>query len=258
MNKERTAESDGFGDNSTEIAASERGRRRREWLRIALSVVTRLAGIGAIIISLGGVALYVAGVFAQNSYLSYFSIDPDGFPRSSDWLAVRGYFFTFERLFSIVSQLSWKLLLVYFGVVTYLIVLFRWQPKPRKVRKIILPWWLELGGWTRIIGSSVMYAGWALVVSYFAFILALVVAMFPALIGGSAGRSAAIADASKYAEGCSQEQPCTELLLNGEVVGSGFILAISLEHVALWDARNGRVRVVPRHGLELSTPVPGN
>lgn len=218
-------------------------------LPMVLSVLPRLAAIGAIGISVAGISLHLCGYVAQSSYLRSFGLDPDGFPRSADWLTFNGYYTAMDRASWVLSNMSWWLFL---GVVFYLALLIltvRWEPSkrypPRWLRRLNPHPMLKLGA------SSISYAFFGVSSVYIALVLAVLILIVPGLAGETAGRKKADEDLRLYLAGCDERRPCSEVWRGEFKLVEGFVLATSATHIAMFDPALGASKIVERTGTSL-------
>lgn len=76
----------------------------------------------------------------------------------------------------------------------------------------------------------------------------------PAAFGEVAGRFAAEREASEYKKGCELARaPCVELSKDGSIIATGFVLDINPSHIAIFDEKLQRARVLPMENVEITS-----
>jgi hypothetical protein len=236
-------------DGSGASASLAKEGRSDAWF----ATVSRLFVVCAALASVGAVSLHLCGYVAQRSFLRAFSVDPDGFPRSTDWMLVNGYYSVIDIGLSLLKNaIGWTSLgvFVFFAI---LIAIFRWKPT-----KTEGPKWLgrlRRSSAFQLWGVSFLFSGLTFLVAYLALPLALIFIMIPAFAGETFGEARARELVELYQKGCSTANPCTEVWVGGSRAASGFVIATSTERLAFYDVDSKVVRLLENSELELRSPI---
>jgi len=215
--------------------------------------ISKLVAMLAVPITIAGAAIHVCGYSAQVGYLRVFNIDPDGFPRSTDWLMFNGYYSAFERVAWLAGAMkSWIAVFVVLYV-TLLVTIFRWKPAkrtpPEWIRRLDTSkniWFLFANFLGSAIGLGVVWIS--------VMIAALLLAM-PGIAGESAGKRMARDRIAEYVEGCSASNPCSEIFGHPSGPSRGFVVATSAEHVAIFVPESMAVEIIERAGTRIVSSV---
>lgn len=218
------------------------------------SILTRLTALGAILASIGGVVLHISGTAAQRGYLRAFSVDPDAFPRSADWILLNGYFSILDLASIIVVNMLTPIGLVVLIAMTGIVAIYRWKPKSDGPPQLLLRLAALMPGWLKQFLFNVSVAYLAQAVIFITVAVAVLVAIVPWATGESYGVRAAKEDIARYKKGCHAVQ-CSELWRGTQKMADGWIVASSPTHLAFYDAARSTVRLIERQGVEILSPV---
>lgn len=217
------------------------------------ALLAKLAKAIAILASAGAVALHLIGYVAQQSYLRAFNVDPDGFPRTMDWMLIFGYYSVLDVgvfVFNNSNRAKMAMIFVFLFIFT---VIFRWTPKRKK-----RPAWVvrlsRIKG-VKFLIFNVLMPAISILAVYPVFIISLLIAIVPAAMGESVGNRAARANIVLYGDGCTMDNPCSQIWMSGGLVAKGFVIATSADRVAFYDVDMGMVRQLERSSLELRTAI---
>ena len=218
---------------------------------MALSALTAIAAAGT-------AALHLIGEVQHRSYLQYWNVDANFFPKPVDWILINGYYGVFDRMAAILTAVLANL--PWLAVATVILGLYLFLLRSSVASGSGEPptWLLRLPHWgQRLIRQLLLTALFVAAVPLALLLLAIFMAV-PALLGEIAGKAAAQREAVEYMKGCQDSKiPCVELRREGEVVATGFVLESSSSHIAVFDAQAQRGRVLALEKLEiLSSSAP--
>lgn len=236
---------------NAEIVLNDVSGASFKWPHIPISVWIALTGAYCMYV------IHLTGKMFHETYLIFFGIDPNLFPRSLDEIAVLGQVVFLEKSTWIFLEIAdaigvnWSWILI--GSSFYFFAIFsirRRFPKgaPVSQRIHVYPWLKDLGkGFllTTLIILPMVYlsACW------------LLMAWLPVPLGQSAGSDRYKKDMEIFKQGCkaaTQQQQCVQLLkANKLALAEGFLIDSSSNHVALYDVNLKQVRAVERAGTEL-------
>jgi hypothetical protein len=181
------------------------------------------------------------------------------FPRTVDRILIAGFSWLVVSgltLGQVVLDYLWELLLLALAVVAYWSV---WTSVLRWVDMVEPPRWLTSLP-SVVARTAAMYflilCGLFLVVGG-TFLISVVLAQ-PIIVAERLGKEQALKDKQRYSKGCrsAPQTTCFEFRRGSVVAGRGFLIESSPEHLAIFDVALGRVRVIPRQGLESTSPAP--
>jgi hypothetical protein len=223
--------------------------QKNSWLKAPnwpamLSVTTAL-------IAFSTVMLHLIGATRHRNYLNFWGIDQGLFPKAADWTLINGYYGVFDRFIAILgatlSSLHW---LAFAGIILGIYVFVLCTPSSGSAKK---PAWLERRSarfqrFFRQVALTTIIV-WFSPLALFVFTAVLAV---PAAFGEIAGKSAAEREASEYVKGCKQSSiSCVELSKDGNVIATGFVLDSTTSHIAIFDEKLQRGRVIPMENIEI-------
>lgn len=240
---------------SVKMPYPEENTPSRKWFAlswpVALSALTAIAAAGT-------AALHLIGEVQHRSYLQYWNVDANFFPKPVDWILINGYYGVFDRMAAILTAVLANL--PWLAVATVILGLYLFLLRSSVASGSGEPptWLLRLPHWgQRLIRQLLLTALFVAAVPLALLLLAIFMAV-PALLGEIAGKAAAQREAVEYMKGCQDSKiPCVELRREGEVVATGFVLESSSSHIAVFDAQAQRGRVLALEKLEiLSSSAP--
>lgn len=211
-----------------------------------------LAGVLSALSAIAAAVLHFVGMVAHRSYMSYWGLDADLFPKANDWILMNGYYSIFNRSVAALSAIYGQLLL--FLLMAFLVglyVSFLLSPSDfgaNRLFKLVEKLPASVRGFVRR----------ALVVFLITLVLPLVLLAFttflaiPALVGETAGTATGEQHSLEFKKGCSKSrQKCIELRRSGSVFATGYVIDSSTAHIAVFDVSLDRARSLPRDGVEI-------
>lgn len=224
---------------------------------LALSWPTALSLFTALVAA-GTVTLHLIGDVSHRQYLKYWGIDAGLFPKTADWILINGYYGVVDRFITILIAMLGNVHWLAAAAVILGVYVFILLSPASGASGDASAWLLRQPEWRRrLIRQMLLTALFVGVVPCALFLLTAFMAV-PATLGETAGRAAAENEASEYRKGCqSSKIPCVELKGEGGVISTGFVLDSSPSHIAIFDARLQRGRVLALEKLEVvSSRVP--
>lgn len=215
--------------------------------------ISKLAAMLAVPITIAGAAIHVCGYSAQVGYLRVFNVDPDGFPRSTDWLMFNGYYSAFERVAWLAGAMKAWIAVFVVLYVTLLVTIFRWKPAKRTPPEWIRK--LNTSKNTRFLLVNFIGSAVGLGVVWISVMIAALLLAIPGIAGESAGNKMARDRIAEYVEGCSASNPCSEIFGYPSVALRGFVVATSAEHVAVFVPESMAVEIIERAGTRIVSSV---
>lgn len=222
--------------------------------RLSTLPISGMAGAVAALVAMGTVLLHMVGALMHVQYLSFWGIDADLFPKSTEWTLLRGYYGVFERFIAILSAVRTELLVFFAAAVAlalYFAILFNPQSFGAETAGGLIERLPARGrGFVRRL-----LTGFMLLLLLPCLMLFLVVPMGAlGAVGETAGRALAERNAEDFRRGCDQSKAqCIELRRDGIVFSTGYLLDSSVSHIAVFDVGLGRARALPRDGIEMVT-----
>lgn len=210
-----------------------------------LSILTALVAVGS-------VSLHIMGESSHRAYLQYWGMDTGAFPKSTDWLLINGYYGLVNRsalvLRTIVGNLGWWAAATV-AAALYLFVLL----SPAGAGSGALPKWLaQRSQWCQRLARYMVGAFLVATIVPVVLLVWTAVMVTPAAVGEANGKAHAEREAAEFKKGCAKSKHiCFELKKGGEVLGSGFLLDGSSSHIAIFDAKLQRARIIPREAVEM-------
>lgn len=214
---------------------------------------SKLLSAATVLVAASTVVLHVIGAARHQSYLNFWGINQGLFPKTTDWTLINGYYGVFDRFVAILSatlsNLHWLAIVsIILGI--YVFVLLTPSGEPTKKPA----WFDRLSiGWQRFFRQVMLTAIYVLISPIALFFVTTFIAV-PAAFGEVAGRSAAEREASEYKKGCELARlPCVELSKDGSIIATGFVLDINPSHIAIFDEKLQRARVLPMENVAITS-----
>ncbi len=218
----------------------------------SLSVwVGRLTSVAALLIALGtlvGVCLHLTGHVAHITELRRVGVPSDLFGRGAEWTMINGYYAIYLESARMLANMPWK----HLGVTCLMIAVAIWffrLPAPKRVRS---QWGEKIPVWLKNAVSAIFVSALTMTVAFYLFLVVLLIAIIPALVGESAGKRSADKMIDSFRTGKHYLDPA-EIWRENELMIRGHIVATSTEHLAIFDTENQRLRVVELQNLEIRT-----
>ncbi|KAA8921392.1 hypothetical protein GIY21_20435 [Xanthomonas sontii] len=201
--------------------------------------------------TLAGIVLHGCGHVAYTSYLDAWGVQADLFPQSADWKVVRGYYAIVLQGIGIVRSVPWRAAALIFFLLSVAIWLYRLptRPKSKKSNSFLekRPWLKEFFS-SFALGASVIY----LIVMLY--LVGLLVAIIPGLVGERAGTEQASKEKRRLLGPVSDID--TELWEGDQRKIRGHIIASSSELIAIYDIDLHQVRTLSRGDWEIRRVTP--
>lgn len=204
------------------------------------------------LIAVGSATLHLVGSIWHRNYLSYWGVDAELFPQSTDQVMLTGFYALFDRLLLLFIALvkEWYLLLL--GVaLLFLLAMYIDALTDRAVDAVVK---VAHSGrpWRKRVVQGLMlgltFASFALLATF------VLVAMMgiPAAAAEMSARKSAEANAEDFAKGCAaSKRSCVEIQRAGQPPVQGYLLESSPTHLAIFDAGIRRSRTMSRDGVEV-------
>lgn len=214
---------------------------------------SKLLSAATVLVAASTVVLHVIGATRHQSYLNFWGINQGLFPKTTDWNLLNGYYGVFDRFVAILSatlsNIHWLVIAsIILGI--YVFVLLTPSGNPVKT-----PAWLGglSTGWQRFL-RQVMLTSVFVLLSPLALFLVTTFFAVPAAFGEIAGESVAESAAAEYKKGCELSRyPCVELNKGGSIIATGFVLDINPSHIAIFDEKLQRARVLPMENVAITS-----
>ncbi|PZP63415.1 MAG: hypothetical protein DI597_03710 [Pseudoxanthomonas spadix] len=199
--------------------------------------------------TLAGIVLHGCGHVAYTSYLDAWGVQADLFPQAADWKVVRGYYAIVLQGAGVIKSVPWDAAALIFFLLSIGIWLYRLptRPKSRKLKPFFekRPWLMEFF-------SSFALGAFAIYLIVLFYLIGLLVAIIPGLVGERAGMEQATKEKRLLIGPVSRAE--TELWEDGERKIRGHIIASSSELIAIYDIDLHRVRTMSRGNFEIRGP----
>lgn len=213
---------------------------------------TWIVGTLSVMVAVGTVLLHAVGTIAHTRYLWSWGVDPNLFPKTTDWNLIFGYYALFDRAFAalsgVVGELLWFIgaALLAAAYVTLLLSVGSGESEGMKRILNALP--------ARFRSGAKRFILTFLVLCLLPFALAVITSLMavPGALGESAGRSFSEKKLADFKKGCAQSlAPCVEVRRDGNPLATGYLLDSSASHVAILEISSKHARTIPLAGVEL-------
>ncbi|MCD9125399.1 hypothetical protein [Luteimonas fraxinea] len=218
-------------------------RSQSTWMNLATSMAALLIAVGTLL----GICLHLTGHVAHITELRSWGVQSDLFPRPSEWTMINGYYAIFFETTRTLSDMPWALVVTVCLAIAFLILIYR-LPPPKKRAPILdrFPNWLK-----SIISAVTLSALWMTTIFYL-LLVALMIAIIPAVVGERAGKHSADEALASYRSSKSFASRA-ELWRGEELLMQGHIIAVSSDLIALFDTDLDQARTIDRAGIEIRT-----
>lgn len=214
---------------------------------------SKLLSAATVLVATSTVVLHVIGATRHQNYLNFWGINHGLFPKTTDWTLINGYYGVFDRFVAILSatlsNLHWVVIVsIILGIYIFLLL----TPIGGPAKK---PAWFDRlsPSWQRLF-RQVMLTAICVLISPIALLVVTTFIAIPAAFGETAGKSAAEREASEYKKGCELANfPCVELSKDGSIIATGFVLEINPSHIAIFDEKLQRARVLPMENVAITS-----
>lgn len=219
------------------------------WLKEVIRIWPLVLGF----VATSGVALHLSGYIAYREYLGVFGLDPEAFPREHGFYVVNGYYGFFDRVAWLINHAFSLQALVLYAimaiVICFLLTLWRTESKPPP------SWFRQLPAFIRTGLTSLLVAAFVCCATLIGMMVAAMILIIPGAAGEEVGRQRGQSAAQCFMHGCSKA-PVSDFIFNGgESHTRGYVVAIANDAVAYYDVDLKKVRLRPRDGLEIQTPL---
>jgi len=213
-----------------------------------------LAKIGAISAAIGGVSLHLMGQVAHRIYLQQMGVSAGHFPKTADWLVINGYYTLGTRFLALMKAffshtLLIALAIVVLGVYMYgMDVLSRWLKSKAPALKLA-----GLPAWASDVIRNLLASAFVVIGIPIAVMFMMLVLLLPAVVGETAGKDVAAKEMTSFMAGCDSGESntpsnCSQIVMDGKVLATGYIIDASESHVAVFDPVTRRTTVMEMAG----------
>ncbi len=209
--------------------------------------ITRFVGSLAAVTTLAGIVLHGCGHVAYTSYLKAWGVQADLFPQSTDWKVVRGYYAIVLQGLGMFRSFPWFSVATAFVFVWIAVLIYRLPARPvgeGRIKEFFLR-----HPWIKLISSSAGIAASGVYLALTLFLVGLLVATLPGLLGEHAGKDDANAEKGRLLGPVSRGD--SELWEKGERKIRGHIIASSSDLIAIYDIDLHQVRTLSRGDWEI-------
>jgi hypothetical protein len=215
---------------------------------------SRLTKIGAISAAIGSVSLHLMGQVAHRVYLQQMGVSAGHFPKTTDWLVINGYYTLGTRFLALMKAFFAHTLLIalailVFGVYMYgMEVLGRWLKSKAPALKLA-----GLPAWASDVIRNLLASAFVVIGIPVAVMFVMLVLLLPAVVGETAGKDVAAKEMTRFMAGCDRGESntsanCSQIVMDGKVLATGYVIDASQSHVAIFDPETRRTTVMETAG----------
>lgn len=219
---------------------------------------SNLAKIGAITAAIGGVSLHLMGQAAHRVYLNQMGVNAGHFPKTTDWFVINGYYSLAELFLVFVKAFSahtWQIMLSILALSLYMYCMEKlggWVRAKDPARRLA-----GLPAWVSDLTRNLFASTFVLVGIPIAIMFVMIILLLPAVVGETAGKDVAARELVRFASGCDRDKSnasvlCSQIVLDGKVLATGYIIDASQSHVAIFDPATRRTMVVETAGKAIT------
>lgn len=221
------------------------------------------AKAGATLIAVLAAELSLIGHVTWATWLDHWGFDSGLMPLDATGRVIQGYVSVLDRGAALLS--TWaglSVVLAFLGVGIYLSIILtaRTIAKSRSMNTTALPEIIKrVPWWAKDIATAFGISGFGLAGLYGLLMAALLVLVTGPAIGQGAARAWAARTEQQIQKGCKgtgEHGACTQISRDGKVLATGFVLASSTKHVAVYDVTSKRTRMLSLDGVELTGWAP--
>jgi hypothetical protein len=204
------------------------------------------------LIAVGSATLHLVGSIWHRNYLSYWGVDPELFPQSTDQVMLTGFYALFDRLLLVLTALVAEWYLVLLAVAALVLFAMYIDAITDKAVDAVVRVAHNGRPWRRRAVQGAM-VGLLFTSSVFLATVVLVALMsIPAAAAEMSAKKSADANAADFAKGCAaSKRSCVEIKRSGQPPIHGYLLDSSPAHLAVFDAGIRRSRTLQRDGVEV-------
>lgn len=230
------------------------------------SVSAFLSGVlkwGALLITIGGLVLHVAGYCFHTAYDRAWGLDASLFPKSVEWVQINGYYVARNSIADIYNGILhawWKLALwgVAVAVLSFIGVLLIVLGKENLPRDLLHRGARKLPKWLLALLLTTGYSACVCLLVLAAPIVFAVVLFLPASQGEALGKKIAADQIALYQSGCADNVPnrrCTTFHRANQPDLRGFLIDSSETQLAIFIPKKKQVHVIAREKVEIKMKV---
>lgn len=218
-----------------------------------------LTRIGAISAAVGGFSLHLMGQVTHRVYLYQMGVNAGLFPKSTDWLVINGYYALGGRLLALLGAFfahAWWIALAAIVLGGYLYgmeALGRWLRTKAPITG--LPW---LPSWISDLIRNLFLSSFVVLGIPVAAMWVMLIFLLPAVMGETAGKDVAAKEMALFMAGCDNKESnrkvrCSEIIEDGKVLATGYVIDASQSHVAIFDPATRRTTVMETSGNTIAS-----
>lgn len=219
----------------------------------------------AALITLGGLALHLAGFIYHSEYAKAWGLDADLFPKSVEWILIQGYqvmLMGMVKLWVFFKTEWWKLAiwgliigtLVWGGVCA---LIYGKEKLPQQILRRTVKSWPK---WALAGVFSYGYATFVCLSIAVSPIVVVTLIFLPALTAIEQAATDAQTRQAQYAQGCAKASAayrCMILKRDAKPELQGFLIDSADSVLAIYLPTQNAVQIVPRDGLEIEIGLGG-
>jgi hypothetical protein len=223
----------------------------------------------AFLITIGGLALHVAGSRYHEARIAAWGLEADLFPKPVEWVLMTGYYVivgAFAEAYLYLKTYWWKLVIwgLCVASVCFALLMLALHNKEDALKRFLRTWLKRLPRWLLALGFTTFYVSVVCVFILLAPLLLVGVLYLPAQFGKEAGDKVANSQITQYSKGCEAGAPklrCIVFRRDGQPELKGFLIESSDSQLAIYLPGQKQVQVLKRDGVELVVtrePVSGS
>lgn len=211
------------------------------------------------LITIGGLALHVAGSRYHEARIAAWGLDADLFPKPVEWVLMTGYHVILNTIaagYLYLKTYWWKLALwgLCLAIASFVMVMLALHNKEDAPKRALFAWLKRLTRWLLALGLTTSYVSVVCLFILFAPLLLVGVLYLPSQFGKEAGDKVANAQLTQYSEGCETgvlKHRCIVFKGDGLPELKGFLVESSDSQLAVYLPGQKLVQVLKREGVEL-------
>ncbi|GAB4058099.1 hypothetical protein [Uliginosibacterium sediminicola] len=209
----------------------------------------------AFLITIGGLALHVAGSRYHEARIAAWGLEADLFPKPVEWVLMTGYDVIVGAIISIYLYLktNWWMLALW-GIVGFVAVMLVLHNKEDVPKRILRTWLKRLPRWLLTFGFGSSYVSLICVFVLYSPLLFAALLYLPAQLGKEAGDKTGNTEVTQYSKGCeisALKQRCIVFRRDGQPELKGFLIESSDSQLAIYLPEQKQVQVMRRDSMGL-------
>lgn len=222
-----------------------------------------VAKAGATLVAILAAELSLIGHVMWATWLDHWGFDIGQMPLDATGRIIHGYLAVLNRGAALLS--TWAgafmgMLFVLLGLYISFVLTARTIAKKRGNKVSTVPKLLgRTPRWVKDILTGFGISAFCVAATYFLLVGTLLILVLGPTVGQGAAKSWAAATEARIKQGCkrpNEHGACTAVARDGIVLATGFILASSPTHVALYDVKAERTRMLKLDGTEMTGWLP--